>query len=138
MPPAQDHKRALDGDEGLNTGGMGAYCPASCVGPQLFQEIEKMCQTTVEKMLDPLRGPQVLEFNCRFGDPETQVLLPLLDSDLYQIMSDCCDGNLGPAAIQFRLPMLLSSWEGREWVGGFWRYCRSTTRRWGKKKPTDT
>eukprot|EP00804_Cyclotella_cryptica_P016679 CCRYP_002001-RA/>CCRYP_002001-RA protein AED:0.03 eAED:0.03 QI:1108/0.5/1/1/1/1/3/345/870 len=117
MPAAQDHKRALDNDEGLNTGGMGAYAPAPCVTPELHREIEEMCKKTVEKMaergtpyvgvlyagmmLTP-NGPSVLEFNCRFGDPETQVLLPLLETDLYEIMIACCDGKLDTVDVRFK------------------------------------
>lgn len=117
MPAAQDHKRALDGDQGLNTGGMGAYSPAPCVTPDLQKEIEAMCIKTVEKMaergipyvgvlyagmmLTP-DGPSVLEFNCRFGDPETQVLLPLLDCDLFEIMCACCVGELESVDIRFK------------------------------------
>lgn len=117
MPAAQDHKRALDHDQGLNTGGMGAYAPAPCVTPSLQQQIQDMCQRTVTKMkergtpyvgvlyagmmLTP-SGPYVLEFNCRFGDPETQVLLPLLETDLYEIMTACCKGELHSLQVQFR------------------------------------
>jgi len=117
MPAAQDHKRALDNDEGLNTGGMGAYAPAPCVTPDLQKEIEAMCIKTVEKMaergtpyvgllyagmmLTP-DGPNVLEFNCRFGDPETQVVLPLLETDLYEIMTACCTGTLDCVDVRFK------------------------------------
>eukprot|EP00522_Entomoneis_paludosa_P016391 CAMPEP_0172445032 /NCGR_PEP_ID=MMETSP1065-20121228/5017_1 /TAXON_ID=265537 /ORGANISM="Amphiprora paludosa, Strain CCMP125" /LENGTH=1149 /DNA_ID=CAMNT_0013195825 /DNA_START=38 /DNA_END=3487 /DNA_ORIENTATION=- len=117
MPAAQDHKRALDNDEGLNTGGMGAYAPAPCVTPDLQEEIEAMCQKTVEKMaargtpyigllyagmmLTP-NGPYVLEFNCRFGDPETQAVLQLLETDLYEVMTACCTGTLDQIDIRFR------------------------------------
>jgi len=117
MPAAQDHKRALDGDQGLNTGGMGAYSPAPCVTPNLQKEIEAMCIKTVEKMaergtpyvgvlyagmmLTP-NGPSVLEFNCRFGDPETQVLLPLLDCDLFEVMCACCVGKLDSVNVRFK------------------------------------
>lgn len=117
MPAAQDHKRALDNDEGLNTGGMGAYAPAPCVTPELQKEIERMCIKTVEKMaergtpyvgvlyagmmLTP-NGPSVLEFNCRFGDPETQVVLPLLETDLYEVMRACCDGKLDTIDVRFK------------------------------------
>jgi formyltetrahydrofolate-dependent phosphoribosylglycinamide formyltransferase len=116
LPAAQDHKRALDGDHGMNTGGMGAYGPAPCVTPDLFREIEGLCQKTVEKMkergtpyvgilyagvmLTP-HGPQILEFNCRFGDPETQILLPLLQTDLYTIFKACCTGTLDQMEIAF-------------------------------------
>lgn len=117
MPAAQDHKRALDNDQGLNTGGMGAYAPAPCVTPDLQEQIQSMCQLTVEKMaergtpyvgvlyagmmLTPT-GPYVLEFNCRFGDPETQVVLPLLETDLYEILTSCCKGNLKTVDVRFR------------------------------------
>jgi phosphoribosylamine--glycine ligase len=117
MPAAQDHKRALDNDEGLNTGGMGAYAPAPCVTPELHKVIEGMCIKTVEKMaergtpyvgvlyagmmLTP-NGPSVLEFNCRFGDPETQVVLPLLETDLYEVMCACCDGKLDSVDVRFK------------------------------------
>lgn len=88
MPGAQDHKRALDGDKGLNTGGMGAYAPAPCLTPRLARECAEICQTTVTAMAaegSPFvgvlfagfmltkDGPIVLEFNVRMGDPETQV-----------------------------------------------------------------
>jgi len=117
MPAAQDHKRALDNDGGLNTGGMGAYSPAPCVTQRLQEEIEAMCKKTVEEMakrgtpyvgvlyagmmLTP-DGPYVLEFNCRFGDPETQVVLPLLETDLYEVFKACCDGTLDKIDIRFK------------------------------------
>ncbi|XP_019761020.1 trifunctional purine biosynthetic protein adenosine-3 isoform X1 [Dendroctonus ponderosae] len=110
MLPAQDHKRIFDNDEGPNTGGMGAYCPC----PLLPNEEMKFVQKEIlEKTLMGLRkekihytgvlysglmltaeGPKVLEFNCRFGDPETEVILPLLESDLYEIMLSCCNTTL--------------------------------------------
>ncbi|KFQ83487.1 Trifunctional purine biosynthetic protein adenosine-3, partial [Phoenicopterus ruber ruber] len=102
MPPAQDHKRLMDGDEGPNTGGMGAYSPAPQISKDLLQKIR---DTVLQKTVDGMRkegvpyfgvlyaglmltkdGPKVLEFNCRFGDPECQVILPLLKSDLYEVM----------------------------------------------------
>ncbi|CAB9501850.1 Phosphoribosylformylglycinamidine cyclo-ligase [Seminavis robusta] len=117
MPAAQDHKRALDNDQGLNTGGMGAYAPAPCVTPNLQQEIEAMCVKTVEKMaergtpyvgllyagmiLTP-NGPYMLEYNCRFGDPETEVVLPLLETDLYEVFKACCTGTLGSIDVRFK------------------------------------
>lgn len=117
MPAAQDHKRALDNDEGLNTGGMGAYAPAPCVTPDMHKEIEAMCIKTVQKMaergtpyvgvlyagmmLTP-NGPSMLEYNCRFGDPETQVVLPLLETDLYEVFIACCDGNLDSVDVRFK------------------------------------
>jgi phosphoribosylamine-glycine ligase len=174
MPAAQDHKRALDNDEGLNTGGMGAYAPAPCVTPDLQKEIEAMCQTTVTQMaargtpyvgllyagimyvdrgrkrkekrvyrqwifftgskpfiysfMKPTRilthktrltlsspfllhiltfsltpdGPKMLEYNCRFGDPETQVVLPLLETDLYEVLKACCTGTLADVDVRFK------------------------------------
>ncbi|XP_054864052.1 trifunctional purine biosynthetic protein adenosine-3-like [Amphiprion ocellaris] len=88
MPPAQDHKRLQDGDQGPNTGGMGAYCPTPQVSQELLQQIrESVLQKTVDGMREEgtpyvgvlyaglmltNQGPKVLEFNCRFGDPECQ------------------------------------------------------------------
>lgn len=110
MPPAQDHKRLMDGDFGPNTGGMGAYCPA----PQVSQDVlQKIKDTVLQQTVDGIRqdgapyvgvlyaglmltkeGPKVLEFNCRFGDPECQVILPLLQSDLYEVIKSTIDGRL--------------------------------------------
>ncbi|XP_045623812.2 trifunctional purine biosynthetic protein adenosine-3 [Procambarus clarkii] len=117
MPPAQDHKRLEEGDQGPNTGGMGAYCPC----PHLSQlERETIKESVLQKTIDGLRkegtpfvgvlyaglmmtssGPKVLEFNCRFGDPETQVLLPLLQSDLYDIILGCVEGRLAEVPVKF-------------------------------------
>ncbi|XP_062865360.1 trifunctional purine biosynthetic protein adenosine-3 isoform X3 [Trichomycterus rosablanca] len=110
MPPAQDHKRLLDGDLGPNTGGMGAYCPTPQVSEELLQQIKAtVLQKTVDGMKEEgapyvgvlyaglmltKQGPKVLEFNCRFGDPECQVLLPLLKSDLYEVVKDTLRGQL--------------------------------------------
>eukprot|EP00933_Yihiella_yeosuensis_P051124 TRINITY_DN4896_c0_g1_i2.p1 TRINITY_DN4896_c0_g1~~TRINITY_DN4896_c0_g1_i2.p1 ORF type:complete len:680 (-),score=169.44 TRINITY_DN4896_c0_g1_i2:73-1899(-) len=109
MVPAQDHKRAEDGDKGPNTGGMGAYAPAPCLTPRLREEVEKVLQQTVEALAKEDRtyigvlyggfmltkdGPYLLEYNCRFGDPETQVILPLLDSDLFEVALGCATGDL--------------------------------------------
>merc|ERR1719284_670195 len=109
MVPAQDHKRANDGDQGLNTGGMGAYAPAPCLTPRLAREVADVLQRTVDALAKDGRpyigvlyggfmltrdGPMLLEYNCRFGDPETQVLLPLLDSDLFEVALGCAEGNL--------------------------------------------
>lgn len=109
MLPAQDHKRVDDGDKGLNTGGMGAYAPAPCLVPRLSREVQSILQRTVEAMESEGRpyigvlyggfmltkaGPMLLEYNCRFGDPETQVLLPLLESDLFEVALACAQGNL--------------------------------------------
>ncbi|KAJ8350812.1 hypothetical protein SKAU_G00259420 [Synaphobranchus kaupii] len=114
MPPAQDHKRLLDGDQGPNTGGMGAYCPTPQVSEDLLQQIK---ETVLKKTVDGMReegapyvgvlyaglmltkqGPKVLEFNCRFGDPECQVLLPLLNSDLYEVLQDTLQGKLASSS----------------------------------------
>jgi len=109
MVPAQDHKRAEDGDKGPNTGGMGAYAPAPCLTPALRKEVESVLQRTIEALFAEGRkyigvlyggfmltrhGPMLLEYNCRFGDPETQVLLPLLDSDLFEVAMGCAKGDL--------------------------------------------
>ena len=110
MPAAQDHKRAFDHDKGPNTGGMGAYAPAPCVTPFVLDQIKAIVQQTVEALakegtpyvgvlfggfiLHPTKGPMLLEYNVRMGDPETQVVLPLLESDLFDIMDRCCDGAL--------------------------------------------
>jgi phosphoribosylamine---glycine ligase len=110
MLSSQDHKQVFDGDRGPNTGGMGAYCPTRIVDDQMMQTIR-------EQILDPAIygleqegrlykgilyaglmvtpvGPKVIEFNCRFGDPETQAVLPLLKSDLADIFIAIVDGNL--------------------------------------------
>mmetsp|Transcript_36435 Transcript_36435/g.96924 ORF Transcript_36435/g.96924 Transcript_36435/m.96924 type:complete len:630 (-) Transcript_36435:212-2101(-) len=117
MPPAQDHKRAHDGDRGLNTGGMGAYAPAPCLTPRLRREVLVIMERTVKAMAEEGRvyrgvlyggfmltrdGPLVLEYNCRFGDPETQVLLPLLESDLFEICAACVDGDLDRLSLQWK------------------------------------
>jgi phosphoribosylamine--glycine ligase/phosphoribosylaminoimidazole synthetase len=110
MPPAQDHKRLLKQDQGPNTGGMGAYAPAPLCPPELA---EKWTRELLQPAADGLRqegmpfvgvlyagimvtanGPKLLEFNCRFGDPETQVVLPLLESDLLEIIDACTKGQL--------------------------------------------
>ncbi|CAN5638326.1 phosphoribosylamine--glycine ligase [soil metagenome] len=117
MPPAQDHKRLLDGDRGPNTGGMGAYAPAPVCPRELADEFSR---TVLQPVVDGLRaegrpfigilyaglmltptGPRVLEFNCRFGDPETQVLLPLLDSDLLTVAEACVDGRLADTEVKW-------------------------------------
>lgn len=118
MPAAQDHKRIFDGDAGPNTGGMGAYTPAPLVTPALLDEV---VQTILQPAVDGLRsegrpyvgvlyaglmlteaGPQALEFNCRLGDPETEVILPLLQSDLAAIFQGCLDGTLNQLEVAWR------------------------------------
>ncbi len=117
MPSAQDHKRLLDNDEGPNTGGMGAYAPA----PVLFKsDVAEIARTVMQPVLDGLRaeghpytgvlyagmmltkdGPRVLEFNARFGDPETQAILPLLESDLLEVFIACTTGKLNQLKIHW-------------------------------------
>ena len=115
MIPSQDHKRAYDGDEGPNTGGMGAYAPAPVAPPALVAEVQKtVLEPTIRAMEKEGRlykgclyaglmvtedGTKVVEFNCRFGDPETEVVLPLLKGDLVEIMLACIDGNLADVEI---------------------------------------
>ncbi len=110
MPPAQDHKRRGDGDTGPNTGGMGAFAPSPLATPELLAEVERtILRPTIDGMAAEGApyvgvlytglmltddGVKVIEFNCRFGDPETQVVLPLLESDLVDLMQACIDGRL--------------------------------------------
>ncbi|XP_064089337.1 trifunctional purine biosynthetic protein adenosine-3-like [Macrobrachium nipponense] len=116
MPPAQDHKRLEDGDLGPNTGGMGAYCPCPLVSSSQVKAIEDILRKTVNGLkadgipfvgvlyaglMLTSSGPQVLEFNCRFGDPETQVLLPLLRTDLFEVVKSCVDGRLSNLNVEF-------------------------------------
>ncbi|XP_030212008.1 trifunctional purine biosynthetic protein adenosine-3 [Gadus morhua] len=114
MPPAQDHKRLQDGDLGPNTGGMGAYCPTPQVSQELLEQIKvKVLQKTIDGMkaegapyigvlyaglMLTKDGLRVLEFNCRFGDPECQVLMPLLKGDLYEVLLHTLDGTLASHA----------------------------------------
>ena len=117
MVSSMDHKRALDGDQGLNTGGMGTVAP----NPYYTPEIAAQCMETIflptiramqaegcpfkgclyfGLMLTP-QGPKVIEYNCRFGDPETQVVLPLLESDLLKIMLATTNGDLKDVEVRF-------------------------------------
>lgn len=118
MIASQDHKRVGDGDQGPNTGGMGTYAPA----PVLTEELRvKATETILKPMIaamqaegTPYKGClyaglmvkgdsiKVVEFNCRFGDPETQVVLPLLDSDLVEVMLACAKGNLADIDVQWK------------------------------------
>ena len=110
LASSQDHKRVFDNDEGLNTGGMGAYSPAPAVTPEIFKYIE---QKIIQPMIKGLakegivyrgvlyagimltaEGPKVLEFNVRFGDPETQAILPRLKSDIVEVMLAVAEGKL--------------------------------------------
>ena len=117
MISSQDHKRLLDGDRGKNTGGMGAFAPTSNYTPEIAKITERdIIAPTLKAMRElgcPFRGvlyaglmltkkgPYVLEYNARFGDPETQVVLPMLKGDLYEIMRACRDGNLDKCNISF-------------------------------------
>ncbi len=117
MTSAQDHKRAKDGDQGLNTGGMGTFSPS----PFYTAEVDKYCQehiyqATVDAMAAEGRpfqgiiffglmltpnGPKVLEYNARFGDPEAQVVLPRMKNDIIDVMEACIDGKLDTVDLQF-------------------------------------
>ncbi|MCR5000211.1 MAG: phosphoribosylamine--glycine ligase [Lachnospiraceae bacterium] len=118
MTSAQDHKRALDGDQGLNTGGMGTFSPS----PFYTKEIDDFCrkniyQPTVDAMAAEGRefkgviffglmltedGPKVLEYNARFGDPEAQVVLPRMNNDIIDVMEACIDGTLDRIELDFK------------------------------------
>ena len=118
MISAQDHKCAYDGDRGPNTGGMGTYAPAPVMTPEMTERaVEEILKPTIAAMAKEGRvyrgclylglmvtadGPKVVEFNARFGDPETQVVLPLLDSDLVAIMCACADGTLADVPIRWK------------------------------------
>ena len=117
MTSAQDHKRAKDGDQGLNTGGMGTFSPS----PFYTKEVEEFCQKYVyQKTVDAMAaegrefkgiiffglmltadGPKVLEYNARFGDPEAQVVLPRMKNDLIDVIEACIDGTLDQVDLQF-------------------------------------
>jgi len=124
MPPARDHKRVFDRDQGPNTGGMGAFSPVPGIDDDLLAEVTR---TVLQPAIDGMaargapyagvlyaglmltdNGPKVLEFNCRFGDPETQVILPLLDqtspgaASLAEIMLACAEGRLAEVAPRIR------------------------------------
>lgn len=117
MVSSMDHKRALDGDKGLNTGGMGTVAPNPYYTPEIaFQCMETIFRPTIDAMNKEGRtfsgclyfglmltekGPKVIEYNCRFGDPETQVVLPLLESDLADIMLSIYEGKLDEAEVRF-------------------------------------
>ena len=117
MVSSQDHKRAYDGDKGPNTGGMGTYAPAPVMTKDMVEQAtEKILKPMIAAMAKEGRpyqgclyaglmiteeGPKVVEFNARFGDPETQVVLPLLKGDLVKIMQACVDGTLDTAAVDW-------------------------------------
>jgi phosphoribosylamine--glycine ligase/phosphoribosylformylglycinamidine cyclo-ligase len=118
MPPARDYKRVGDGDRGPNTGGMGCYAPSPYLAPAQIEEVVvRVLQPAVDGMrrrgtpymgvlyaglMITNQGIQVLEFNCRFGDPETQVLLPLLESDLVDIFLACIEGRLNEIEVRWK------------------------------------
>ena len=120
MVSAQDHKRVFDGDKGPNTGGMGAYSPAPVVTDAMNAEImEKILKPTLEALkkrgiiyrgilyaglMITAQGPKVIEYNCRFGDPETQVILPRLKTDLVNILMAVAQGKLSHLKVE---------WDGR-------------------------
>ncbi len=117
MTSAQDHKRAKDGDQGLNTGGMGTFSPS----PFYTRDIDQFCREHIyQKTVDAMRmegrefkgiiffglmltedGPKVLEYNARFGDPETQVVLPRMKNDIVRVFEACIDGTLGQIELEF-------------------------------------
>jgi phosphoribosylamine--glycine ligase len=116
---SQDHKRAFNNDEGPNTGGMGAYSPAPVVTPEVHEKVmQQIIYPTVEGMISegiPYKGflyaglmidekgnPKVIEYNCRFGDPETQPIMMRLESDLVALCLQACNGELDKATIKFK------------------------------------
>lgn len=118
LPAAQDHKRVGDNDTGSNTGGMGAYAPAPLVTPDLY---EKVKNAVILPVLSEMRrrgiiyrgvlyaglmiyngNPKVLEFNCRFGDPETEALMPLIEGDLLPVLQACITGNLQSTPLKIK------------------------------------
>lgn len=117
LPVSQDHKRIGDDDTGLNTGGMGAYAPAPVMTQELLELSEK---TIIQPTLNALKtegktfngclyagimltedGPKVVEFNCRFGDPETQAVLPLLEGDFLELLNSAAAGNINKEAVNY-------------------------------------
>jgi len=117
MTSAQDHKRAKDGDQGLNTGGMGTFSPS----PFYTKEVDEFCRNNVyQRTMDAMKaegrefvgilfvglmltknGPKVLEYNARFGDPETQVVLPRMKNDIVEVFEACIDGKLDQVKLEF-------------------------------------
>ncbi len=126
---AQDHKRIGEGDTGLNTGGMGAYSPAPIVTSELLSEVEKsIIKPTIDGMkaegypyqgilyvglMITEEGPKVVEYNCRFGDPECQVIVPAMQSDLLEVIIACTEGRLSETEIilddEYRCTVVLAS-----------------------------
>ncbi len=130
MVAAQDHKRIFDEDQGPNTGGMGAYAPAPVLTPDLAEQVKQEVLLPVVRamaqegclykgclyagLILTEEGPKVIEFNARFGDPETQVVLPLLDSDLAEILLACSQGKLSEADVAWKdgaaVCVVMASW----------------------------
>ena len=118
LPASQDHKRVFDADQGPNTGGMGAYSPAPVVTPELLPIIlDRVIYPTLRELkrrgiiykgvlyaglMIGSKGPQVIEFNCRFGDPETEAVLPRLEGDLIPLLQACIDGTLHESMVRVR------------------------------------
>jgi len=116
LPPSQDHKRIFDNDEGPNTGGMGAYAPTPLIKPEMLEKIEReILAATVNGLkregitykgilyaglMITKDGPKVLEYNVRFGDPETQVVLPLVKSDIVDVFLACVEGKLNEIELE--------------------------------------
>lgn len=117
LPSSQDHKRIGDNDTGKNTGGMGAYSPAPIVTPEILEQVEK---SIIRPAIDGLKkegrefigclyaglmitssGPKVVEFNCRFGDPETQAVLPILEGDFLELLYSASAGKLNRKAVKY-------------------------------------
>jgi phosphoribosylamine---glycine ligase len=117
LPASQDHKRIGDNDTGKNTGGMGAYAPAPVVTSQLFEQIKNRIISPVIQNLNKRNssfvgclyagliltedGPKVIEFNCRFGDPETQVVLPIIKGDFLHLLYTAATGKIDKAAVEY-------------------------------------
>ena len=118
LASSQDHKMSLDGDQGKNTGGMGAYSPAPVITVKIEDYVmRQIVYPTIDGMRAGGRvfkgvlyvglmithdGPKVIEFNCRFGDPEAQVLLPRMESDLVPVLAACIDGNLADVEVAWK------------------------------------
>ncbi len=117
LPPAQDHKRIGEGDTGKNTGGMGAYAPVPFISEEILSNVK---ENIISKTLNALnaegrefsgclycglilteKGPKVIEFNCRFGDPETQAVLPLLEGDFLELLYSVANGKLNENAVKY-------------------------------------
>lgn len=117
LPSAQDHKRIGDNDTGKNTGGMGAYAPAPIVTPEIMKYVEdKIIQPTLDAMKQEGKpfvgclyagimltetGPRIVEFNCRFGDPETQAVLPLIKGDFLKLLYTASSGKIDKSAVAY-------------------------------------